>query len=338
MLAASSETRGKAVAQRPPPRGKIAAYMGYKDNYKIAVRTGSINAGHTLLHEGKEIKLRIVPCAFVNGSTRLLVAPGALYSIETLMKEVEMTGVRGRIGVDLNSGVILPEHISRERNDEFLMKKVGSTGSGVGAAMVDRVNRLLRLARDFDELKPFATDVEREVHDCMRAGGDVLVEGTQGMYLSLFHGQPPFVTSRDVSASAVCSEVGIGPKDVKDVVIIFKSYVTRVGGGPLEGELSEEESVKRGWMEIASVTKRKRRAAPFNFALAEKSIRINSATQIALTKLDTVFPECGGVTDYAKLSDRAKGFVKEIEERLDVPVAIIGTGPGTTDIVDRRQK
>jgi len=125
---------------------------------------------------------------------------------------------------------------------------------------------------------------------------------------------------------------------VKDVVIIFKSYVTRVGGGPLEGELSEEESVKRGWMEIASVTKRKRRAAPFNFALAEKSIRINSATQIALTKLDTVFPECGGVTDYAKLSDRAKAFVKEVEERLDVPVAIIGTGPGTTDIVDRRQK
>ncbi len=338
MSAASSETRGKAVAQRPPPRGKIAAYMGYKDNYKIAVRTGSINAGHTLLNEGKEIKLRIVPCAFVNGSTRLLIAPGALYSIETLMKEIEMTGVRGRIGVDLNSGVILPEHISRERNDEFLMKKVGSTGSGVGAAMVDRVNRLLRLAKDFEELKPFVADVEKEVHDCMRAGGEVLVEGTQGMYLSLFHGQPPFVTSRDVSSSAVCSEVGIGPKDVKDVVIILKSFVTRVGGGPLEGELTEEESVKRGWMEIASVTKRKRRAAPFNYALAEKSIRINSATQIALTKLDVIFPECRGATSYAELSDKAKAFVKEIEDNLDVPVTIIGTGPGTKDIVDRRQK
>ncbi len=337
-MAASSETRGKAVAQRPPPRGKIAAYMGYKDNYKIAVRTGSINAGHTLMNEGKEIKLRIVPCAFVNGSTRLLVAPGALYSIETLMNEVEMTGVRGRIGVDRNSGIILPEHISRERNDEFLMKKVGSTGSGVGAATVDRVNRLLRLAMDFDELKPFVTDVEKEVHDCMRAGGGVLLEGTQGLYLSLFHGQPPFVTSRDVSASAVCSEVGIGPKDVDDVVIIFKSYVTRVGGGPLEGELTEEEAVKRGWMEIATVTKRKRRAAPFNFALAEKSIRINSATQIALTKLDTVFPECSGATDYARLSDRAKAFVKDIEENLDVPVTLIGTGPGTRDVVDRREK
>lgn len=319
-------------------KGKIAAYMGYRDNYKIAVRTGSINAGHTLVNEGKEIKLRIVPCAFVNASTRLLIAPGALYSIESFMKEVEMTGVRGRIGVDTNSGIILPEHISRERNDEFLMKKVGSTGSGVGAAMVDRVNRLLRLAYDFEELKPFVTDVEKEVHDCMKSGGNVLLEGTQGMYLSLFHGQPPFVTSRDVSSSAVCSEVGIGPKDVDDVVAVFKSYVTRVGGGPLEGELSEEEAAKRGWMEIATVTKRKRRAAPFNYALAEKSIRINSATQIALTKLDVVFPECRGVTKFSGLSDKAKAFVKEIEDRLGVPVAIIGTGPGTKEIVDRRKR
>ena len=310
--------------------------MGYKDNYKLAVRTGSINAGHTLVNEGREIKLRIVPCAFVNKSTRLLVGAGALYSIETFMKEVELTRTRGRIGVDANSGIILPEHIARERKDEFLMKKVGSTGSGVGSAMVDRILRLLKMAKDFEELKPFVTDVSKEVQDCMREGGNVLIEGTQGLFLSLYHGGYPFVTSRDVSASGVCSEVGVGPKDVKDVVVVFKSYVTRVGGGPLEGELSEDEAARRGWMEIASVTGRKRRAAPFNYEMAERAIRINSATQIALTKLDTVFPECKGMTRYDRLSDRAKGFVMEVEKNLCVPVTIIGTGPGTLDVVDRR--
>jgi adenylosuccinate synthase len=310
--------------------------LGYKDNYKLAVRTGSINAGHTLVNEGREIKLRIVPCAFVNKSTRLLVGAGALYSIETFMKEVELTGTRGRIGVDAKSGIILPEHIARERKDEFLMKKVGSTGSGVGPAMVDRVLRLLKMAKDFEELRPFITDVSKEVQDCMRAGGGVLIEGTQGLYLSLYHGGYPFVTSRDVSASGVCSEVGVGPKDVKDVVVVFKSYVTRVGGGPLEGELSEEEAERRGWMEIASVTGRKRRAAPFNYELAERAVRINSATQIALTKLDTVFPECKGMTRYDGLSDRAKGFIGEVEKNLGVPVTIIGTGPSTLDVVDRR--
>lgn len=310
--------------------------MGHKDNYKLAVRTGSINAGHTIVNEGREIKLRIVPCAFVNESTRLLVGAGALYSIETFMKEVEVTGTRGRIGVDANSGIILPEHIARERKDEFLMKKVGSTGSGVGSAMVDRVLRLLKMAKDFEELKPFITDVSGEVQDCMRKEGNVLLEGTQGLYLSLYHGGYPFVTSRDVSASGVCSEVGVGPKDVKDVIVVFKSYVTRVGGGPLKGEISEEEAARRGWMEIASVTRRKRRAAPFNYEMAERAVRINSATQIALTKLDTVFPECKGMTRYERLSDRAKGFIKEVEKNLGVPVTIIGTGPGTPEVVDRR--
>ena len=312
--------------------------MGYKDNYKLAVRTGSINAGHTIVNDGKEIKLRIVPCAFVNKSIRLLVSAGALFSIETFMNEVELTGTRGRIGVDANSGIILPEHIQKERKDEFLMKKVGSTGSGVGSAMVDRVMRLLKMAIEFKELKPFITDVSGEVQDCMRNGGEVLIEGSQGLYLSLYHGGYPFVTSRDVSASGVCSEVGVGPKDVKDVIIVFKSYVTRVGAGPLEGELSEEEAAKRGWAEIASVTGRKRRAAPFDYKLAERAVRINSATQIALTKLDVMFPECRGTTVYDMLSDKAKGFIREVERNLDVPVTLIGTGPSTMDVVDRRSK
>lgn len=319
-----------------PPKGKIAAYLGYKDNYKLAVRTGSINAGHTIVNDEKEIKLRIVPCAFVNKNIRLLISAGALFSIETFMKEVELTGTRDRIGVDANSGVILPEHIQKERKDEFLMKKVGSTGSGVGSAMVDRVMRLLKLAHDFDELKSFITDVSKEVQVCMKQGGEVLLEGTQGLYLSLYHGGYPFVTSRDVSASGVCSEVGVGPKDVKDVILVFKSYMTRVGAGPLEGELSEEEAARRGWAEIASVTGRKRRAAPFNYGLAERAVRINSATQIALTKLDVMFPECKAKTVYDTLSDRAKGFVREVERKLDIPVTIIGTGPGTLDMVDRR--
>jgi adenylosuccinate synthase len=310
--------------------------LGYKDRYDLAVRTGSINAGHTLVNEGKEVKLRIVPCAYVSESTRLLVGPGALYSIEAFRKEVEMTGVGKRIGLDAHSGVILPEHIERERKDEFLMKKVGSTGSGVGAASLDRINRLLRLAEDFHELRPYLTDVAGEVHGCLERGGSVMLEGTQGLYLSLFHGTYPFVTSRDVSASAVCSEVGVGPMDVDDVVVVFKSYVTRVGGGPLEGEMTEEEAKRRGWLEIATVTGRKRRTAPFDMKLAKRSVGINSATQVALTKLDAVFPECRGVTRYESLGPDVRKFVEEIEDGLGIPVTIIGTGPGTKEIVDRR--
>ena len=233
---------------KQPPKGKIAAYLGYNDNYNIAVRTGAINAGHTVIHEGKEIKLRIVPCAFLNKKTRLLIGAGTLYSIDVLMNEIEITNSKDRIGIDANSGVILPEHIERERKDEFLMKVVGSTGSGVGVAMMERILRILKLAKDFEILKPFITDVSSEVINCIEKDGKVLIEGTQGTFLSLYHGTYPYVTSRDVTASGICSEVGIGPKNVDEVIVVFKSYVTRVGGGPLEGEISEEEAIKRGYI------------------------------------------------------------------------------------------
>ena len=106
----------------------------------------------------------------------------------------------------------------------------------------------------------------------------------------LYHGDYPFVTSKDVTASGICSDVGIGPKKVDDVILVFKAYVTRVGCGPLENEISPDEAAKSGRVEYGSVTGRQRRASPFNLGLAKKSIKINSATQLAVTKLDVVFP------------------------------------------------
>ena len=61
-----------------------------------------------------------------------------------------------------------------------------------------------------------------------------------------------------MTASAICSDVGIGPKSVDEVVVVFKSYVTRVGQGPLNDELTSEQTGIRGWQEFGSVTGRQR--------------------------------------------------------------------------------
>ncbi|MEM2760641.1 MAG: adenylosuccinate synthetase, partial [Nitrososphaerales archaeon] len=164
----------------------------------------------------------------------------------------------------------------------------------------------------------------------------VLVEGTQGTFLSLYHGTYPYVTSKDVTASAICADVGLGPKRVDQVILVFKAYVTRVGAGPLENELSKEEAQKRGWFEVATVTGRERRAAPFNFELARKAIALNSATQLAITKLDVMYPECAHVREYHRLSDSAKAFIEQVEKNTKVPVTLIGTGEDVYDTIDRR--
>jgi adenylosuccinate synthase len=154
--------------------------------------------------------------------------------------------------------------------------------------------------------------------------------------LSLFYGTYPYVTGRDTSASAICSEAGVGPTKVDDVLLVFKSFMTRVGAGPLPGELTKEEAVKLGWFEIAAGTGRERRSAPFNFEIAKKAVMINGATQAALTKLDVIYPRCKGARTYDDLPLEAKEFVKEIERQIGVPVMLIGTGPEALDIIDRR--
>jgi len=95
--------------------------------------------------------------------------------------------------------------------------------------------------------------------------------------------------------------------------------------------------MKRGWFETAAGTGRDRRSAPFNFELARKAVMLNGATQVAVTKLDCVFPQCKGAKNYNDLPNDAKQFVNQIEKQTRVPVSLIGTGPEALDIIDRRR-
>jgi len=243
--------------------------------------------------------------------------------------------VENRIGVDYQASIIEEKHSIQDKTSAHL-KGIGTTGWGVGPAIEERVRRTAKLAKDMAELKPYLTDVATEANNAINSGKKVLLEGTQGLLLSLFHGTYPYVTGRDTSASAICSEAGVGPTKVDDVLLVFKSFITRVGAGPLPGELTKEEALKRGWFETAAGTGRDRRSAPFNFELAKKAVMINGATQAALTKLDILYPQCKGAKEFDNLPEEAKQFINEVEKRTGIPVVLIGTGPDALDIVDRR--
>ena len=317
-------------------KGKIISYLAMKDNPKIIVRGGAgPNAGHTIRDGDKVYKVRMLPSGFLNKNSKVMIGPGVVINPDVLNKEIEDFGVSGRSFIDKHCGIIEESHLNRDSKGE-LKEKIGSTGSGTGPANSDRAMRVLKLAKDFDSLSPLIIDVPHEVNSAIDANENVLVEGTQGPFLSLWHGTYPFVTSKDVTASGICADIGLGPTKVNEVIVVFKSYVTRVGTGPLAKELSLEEAEKKGWSEFGTVTGRQRRAADFDFELARRAIMLNSATQISITKLDVLYPECAGMTSYAELSDEAKSFIKNIEDELCVPVTIIGTGPAINDVIDRR--
>lgn len=317
-------------------KGKIISYLALKEPIEVCVRTGSVNAAHTIWYNGKRYALHMVPGGFVHEKCRLLVAAGSNVDVKQFLEEVELTSVKNRVGVDYQASIIEEKHSAQDKASAHL-KGLGTTGRGVGPAIEERVRRTAKLAKDIPELKPYLTDVAEETNTAIDKGKNVLLEGTQGLLLSLFHGTYPYVTGRDTSASAICSEAGVGPTKVDNVLIVLKAFITRVGTGPLPDELTKEEAIKRGWFETAAGTGRDRRSAPFNFELARKSVMINGATQAAVTKLDCVYPESKGSKTFEKLSKEAKQFISKIEKQTRIPVTLIGTGPDALDIIDRRK-
>lgn len=316
-------------------KGKITSYLATNKNFKAIVRAGvGTNAGHTVVHEGKTYKLRTIPSGFMSEDSKLYIGAGTYIKQDILFDEISSTGVENRIFIDYNTGVITDEHIDREKASKHLTDKIGSTCSGSGQAGVDRVLRKLKVAKDYQSLNDFTTDVSAELNDIINNGGSVLVEGSQATFLSVYHGSYPYTTSKDVCASAMLSDVGLGPTKVREVVLVFKSFVTRVGEGYLKNELTYEESKLRGWDEYGTVTGRPRRAAEFDYELAKKACELNGATQIAITKLDILFPSIKGKKNKTDIPKVVMNFITQIEAYTKVKVKYLSTGPSSDELIE----
>jgi adenylosuccinate synthase len=137
---------------------------------------------------------------------------------------------------------------------------------------------------------PMVADTVGMLHDALARGDQVLLEGAQATFLDLDHGTYPFVTSSNPVAGGACTGSGLGPRDIDRVVGIAKAYVTRVGAGPFPTEQVNdvgELMVERGH-EFGTNTGRRRRCGWFDAVMLRQAVRLNSLTEVALTKLDVL--------------------------------------------------
>ncbi|MGW3210165.1 adenylosuccinate synthetase [Streptomyces sp. NPDC001135] len=316
-------------------KGKISSYLALRDDPAVAVRAGlGPGAGHTVVHEGRTLRLRQVPSAVVNPRTRLLLGAGVLIRPEVLLREIEETGVTDRIGVDYRATVIEPGHIAAEQADTGLRETVRSTGSGHGPALAGRAMRAARRAQDVPELGPYLVDTAAEANRAVDTGEGVLVEGTNGFGLSVLYGTYPYTVGKDSTASTAAADAGLGPLAVDDVVLVLRAHPTRVGAGPFPTEIDPCEAERMGIVEYGTVTGRRRRVGGFDMDQAREAVRVNRPSRIALTFLDHVAPNVLGQNS-GELPQAAAAFVKQVEEGLERPVDLIGTGPGSDHLIDR---
>ena len=317
-------------------KGKVASFIA--SEFDIAVRTGSPNAGHTVIHNSKIYKLHQIPSTFVNPKCILCIGSGALINPSVLKREVNTTQTKDRIFIDPQAGIIENKHIGQEIE---LVKLIGSTGQGCGAALIERI-----LRKDFKLAKDVLTnfqiqEIATKINYAINRSKNVLVEGTQGLGLSLYHGMYPYVTSRDTTASNFLAEAGISPRLVQEIILVIRTFPIRVAGnsGPLRNEISWKELSRRVGKRVyerTTTTEKTRRVAEFDLGIVRKAILINRPNQIALQFLNYLYPNDENINNWDHLSAKAKMYIKSLETELNVPITLIGTGRSPEAMIDRR--
>lgn len=317
-------------------KGKICAYLAPETD--LAIRTGTPNAGHTIVENGQEWKMQQLPATWRNPDCFLAVGAGAFIDLEILEREVGWVGGTDRLLIDPLATIIEERH----REAEVQLKQaIGSTGKGGGAALADRLMGKALLARDVLGGHYPLGDVSQLALGYFREGRRVLLEGTQGFGLSLLHGHYPYVTSRDTTAAWFMAEAGVPLGSCKEIVLVIRTFPIRVAGnsGPLPKEISWEEvsrSAGRPVLERTTVTNKVRRVARFDPQLVERAVMVNNPTQLALTFLDYLYPDDAGVSSWDALSRNARRYISRLEKRFGVPITLISTGAETSQMVDRR--
>ncbi len=149
-----------------------------------------------------------------------------------------------------------------------------------------------KVVKDFvalgKRLVPYVCDTVNFLHDALEAKQDLLLEGAQATFLDIDHGTYPYVTSSNPISGGACAGTGLGPRDISRVVGIAKAYTTRVGSGPFPSELIGElgDKIVEIGREFGTVTGRRRRPGWLDLVMLRHAARLNSLTEIALTKLD----------------------------------------------------
>ncbi len=146
------------------------------------------------------------------------------------------------------------------------------------------------LGECLEPLRPHIADTTDLIHTALESGQHVLFEGAQATFLDLDHGTYPFVTSSNPTAGGACAGTGVGPRHIDRVLGIAKAYVTRVGAGPFPTELFDDDGDKMVDIghEYGTNTGRRRRPGWFDAVMLRHAVRLNSLTDLAITKLDVL--------------------------------------------------
>ena len=332
-------------------KGNIIAHIA--PEYDYLMRVGGPNAGHKVFGDPIQT-FNHLPSGTMRCNAKLLVGPGAVLNVHRLLDEIARFKIpHDRLSIDPSAMIITARDIKREQKR---LSTIGSTAQGVGEATARRINdrgqldrrgkSTVTLAGDVPALKPFCRKTGPILEAAYLQNQKVLLEGTQGTSLSLYHGSYPHVTSRDTTVSGCLAEAGISPTRVRRVIMVCRTYPIRVGGtsGPMTKEITLQDIATRSGLpvedlqatEIGSTTHRPRRIGEFEWTQLHQSAVLNGPTDIALTFADYLDAGNRNAVRFEQLSPETLRFIEEVERVSGVSVSLISTRFDWRNVIDRR--
>jgi adenylosuccinate synthase len=386
-------------------KGRVLQFLA-KDAEVVARYQGGENAGHTIWIGGKKLVCRLLPSGIIDPHVKCVIGSGVNIEPKVLLQEMQnlspnIEDFKGRLFISKGAHLVMPYH----KLKDDATGKIGTTRKGIGPCYEDkygrrgiRVSYLLNpnlfkekvaqnlpphlginledLVTDYlyfgKVLSPFMEDTAMLINQWIDEGYRVLLEGAQGGLLDIDHGTYPYVTSSHPHSGGACCGLGIGPTKIDKVIGVVKSYITRVGNGPLPTQMEErvEKFVQQKGSEYGATTGRLRRCGWFDVVLAKRVIVTNDVEEVILTKLDVLdgmdeikictqyqggegesYPEnlgkitpvykvlpgwketTRGVRRFSKLPSQAKRYIERIMDLLSVKITTVCVGPSVEDTI-----
>ena len=263
-------------------KGLIAGYLAKRENYDTAICAFATNAGHTYIDESRGIHVMTqqLPTAITSPSVkRVLIGPGSAIHLDTLREEIARYAVylEGKtVLIHPHAAVVEDYHAEFELKDG--RTKMGSTAKGVGEAYIERIRRdtqnpniIQRRVSTQDPLYDMIATLD-EYRDALLAAESVIVEGAQGFSLSMYHGQYPYTTSRDVTPWQVAADCGLPYRWASYIRVIgtLRTFPIRVNNRDGSSGPHYHDQIELTWEdiglapELTTVTKLPRRIFSFS--------------------------------------------------------------------------
>ena len=322
-------------------KGKIVDLLSAQSDYIVRFQGGN-NAGHTVIVNGEEYILHLIPSGILHKGKICLIGNGVVLDPAVFCQELDALSAKGVdvspacLKISRKTHLIMPYHRALDKAREGARQegeKIGTTGRGIGPAYEDKVSRIGVRAADLEDLEllrrkvenaliekntlltalygcapispeavmaelsplaarlaPYLADLSSVLQEARLQGRTIMFEGAQGTHLDIDHGTYPFVTSSNTVSGNAASGAGIGPHELERIIGIVKAYTTRVGGGPFPTQLdcAVGRHLQSQGAEVGATTKRVRRCGWFDAVLVREAVRLNSLTELALTKLDVL--------------------------------------------------